>query len=462
MDYCLHPTPLANERMAVQRNKVVSLIFRGAVAVACLAAAIGIFAFLYNTAPKPPASDVTLALPRVQVMRATLVPVQRQWEGFGTAQSMETANVPSRVTSTVTARPDEIRSGRTVRKGQLLVKLDDSDFVRQVEIATQAIADIEAQLRRLELEEKSLQTQAELAAEDARLARADVERVREALARDAARQREVDQAQQLLNAAQQAEVVARESLDAIAPRRASLQAQQQREQATLRLASQNVERSQIASPIDGVLQTVDVEVGENVTAGQSVARVVNLARIEVPLVLTSAARPFVNIADQVVLRQEGARGTTWPATVTRIAPENDQSTRTMRVFVEVSGSAGQAPAPGQFVQGRVISSESQPRWIAPRRAVDRDRVYLVNDGRIVSRAVAIDFGIEGEFPAFGVPDREWLVLKGLLPENALLVIDSSRRFVEGSNVEPVLAGGSDDQIVKSSAPLTEPTGDSSQ
>jgi multidrug efflux pump subunit AcrA (membrane-fusion protein) len=448
--------------MAAKRNYFVSIVFRVVVCLVLLGGAVFVFSRLMSTAPKPPAGDVASAIPRVIVMRAHPVDVQRQWEGYGTAQAMESANVPSRVTSTVLARPDEIRPGRAVSRGQMLVKLDDSDFVRQVEIATQASQDIEAQLKRLDVEERSWTARAGLAAEDARLARADLQRVQDAMARGGAMQRELDQSQQALNAAEQNEVAVREELDKIVPRRASLRAQLLQEQATLRLASQNVERSQIASPIDGILQTVDVEVGESITAGQRVARVVSLVRIEVPLVLSAAARPYVKVGDPANIFNESGRKNSWAARVARIAPEDDQSTRTMRAYVEVDRQAGLSPAPGQFVRGHVVSSEAESRWVVPRRSIDRDRILLVVGNEIVSRSIDPDFALEGELPAFALPDRQWIVLKSPLPEDALLVVDSSRTLGEGRRVEPVIANARDDQIAaRQGAPSTSNAKDAS-
>ena len=427
--------------MTAQRNIAVSIATRIVVCAILLIAAIATFIALKQSAPKPVASHAANATPRVLVMQARPVPIQRQWEGFGTVRAMESANVPARVTATVIERPEEIRAGRNVTKGQLLVGLDDSDFQRQVEIATQAIRDIDAQLNRLEVEEQSWTRRAEIATEDVRLARADFERVQQALQRDAARQRELDQAQQSLNTAIGTEVATREELDKIGPRRASLLALRLQEEATRRLAVQNVERSRIASPIDGVLQSVDVEIGENIAAGQRVARIVSLHRVEVPLLLPASARPLVSVGDAVTLRGNNAEIRLWDANVTRISPEDDAATRTMQVFVEVQQDPAQGPilAPGQFVQGVVTSSDLQDRWLVPRRAIDHERVMLIEDGRVKSVQVEGDFTIEAEVPALGLPDLQWVVLDESLPSNALVVVDSSRTLAEGTPVTPVIA-----------------------
>ena len=430
---------MASERNA-ERNVVVSIIFRALVCSAVLAIAVGVFAWLSYSRPRPQQTSMADASPRVVVMKAQPVPVQRQWEGFGTAQAFEAADVPSRVTATVIERPINVRAGQPVARGQVLVQLDDADFQRQLEITQQAIEDIDAQLSRLAVEEQSWQRRVDLATEDVRLAREEYERYREALAREAARQLEVDRALQRLLAAQQAEVAAREELEKIAPRRMSMQAQRNSQEASLRLARLNVERSRITSPIDGVLQAVDVDVGENISAGQRVARVVNVSRIEVPLLLPAAARQHIRRGDQAILTSMDSPPRSWMAHVVRIAPEDDPETRTMRVFVEVDQEPDRGMlAPGKFVRGVVRVSEASMRWVVPRRALNSERVAVIKDGIVSSRPIAVDFHVHAEFPSLGLPDTEWVVLKEPVGENALIVVDSARMLPEGIAAVPVIA-----------------------
>lgn len=427
--------------MAAKRNMFISVAVRIVVCAAALAIGVGVFVALFRTAPKPAASDRADEIPRVLVMEARAVPVRREFEGFGTAQAVSRADVPSRVTATVAERPAEIRAGREVAQGQLLVQLDASDFQRQWEIAEQNIRDVDAQLNRLDVEERSWSQRVELAGEAVELARSEFDRVSRAFANDAARQREVDAARQALLATQREEVATREELEKIAPRRASLRALREREQASLRLARLNVERSTITAPISGVLQSVDVEVGESVQAGERVARIVSLERIEVPLLLPAAARPHVAIGDAVSLSAGGARSFTWSAHVRRISPEDDEVTRTMRVFVEVTQSpeAANVLAPGRFVQGVVTSGQETARFVVPRRSIRNDRIRLVKDGTIQTREVTTDFQLRADLPNLGLADTQWAALRDELPVGALVVVDASRTLAEGQRVEPVVA-----------------------
>jgi RND family efflux transporter MFP subunit len=429
--------------MARRRNVFLSTIVRTFVGLAILATAVVVYIVLVATKPQPTRSEVAGNAPRVLVFAAQPVEVRRQWDGYGTARAMDSADVPARVTATVDGLAAEIVAGAWVEKGQLLVQLDDSDFARQVELAANRIADIDAQLARLEIERASWTERKELAEERVRLVREEFDRVANAQKRGAAKQREVDFARQALIDAIRDEVAAREEFDKLDPRKASLEAQGHALGVERRLAQQNVERCRITSPLDGVLQSVDVEVGENLTAGQRVARVVDLRRIEVPLRLPASARADLRVGDDVTLRVTDDSDRFWVARVVRVAPDDDETTRTMGAYVEIEQDPG-APggvAPGQFLRGTVASNRAERRSVVPRRSVDADRILLVVDNHVAVRRIDVQFQIETDLPALGVPDRLWVVLERPLDDGALVVLHPSRALPEGLPVRPVVGAG---------------------
>ena len=428
--------------MAGRRNVLLSVLVRTAVSVALIASAILVAVLLVRTRPVPARSTVATSLPRVKVMAARAVEVRREWQGFGTVQAMDYANVPARVSTTVLTIPAEIVAGAEVEADQLIVQLDDREFVRAEEIARHAIADLVAQLARIEIEFASWKERTELAGQLVALARAEFDRVSLARERGVAQPREVDVAKQGLLRAIRDEIVAREEYDKLLPRKHSLEARRLGQEAQLRLARQNVERCRIGSPLAGVLQAVDVEVGESLETGQRVARVVNVSRIEVALRLPALARADVRRGDPARLWVRTDRDRAWTSTVARIAPEDDDRTRTVSVYVEIEQNPGDAGglAPGQFVQGRVVSGRSEQRWVVPRRALDGDRIFVTAHDRIASRSVTVEFQLETTFSQLGLPDVQWAVLRDPLREGELVVVDPGRSLLNGLAVKPIVAG----------------------
>jgi multidrug resistance efflux pump len=398
-----------------------------------------VLAALVRTRPLPSSSSAAVSAPRVQVMRADPVAVRRRWTGYGTARAMDSADIPARVTATVVLLPPEIQAGAEVNEGDVIARLDDSDFARQVEIAENNIADIDAQLTRLLIEKASWEERVKLAAEEVELSRAEYERVQAAEQRGAANPREVDSARQSLIQVVRAEVIAREERDKVAPRESGLKAMRLAQEATRRIARQDVERCEIVSPIEGVLQLVDVEVGENLASGQRLARVVSLRRIEVPLRLPASARGRVGPGDDVRLDASDRSGLSWEAVISRISPADDERTRTLSCYVEVDQDprAPTALPPGKFVRGTVLQREPEERTVVPRRALQGSRLLLVEHGAVRSVPAEIAFQVEAEFEQLGLPDRQWVVLAEPLDPGTLVVVTASRSLVDGLPVTPV-------------------------
>jgi len=433
--------------MASQQIRIlISVVTRIAVSIVLLVIAFGIFGFLVTSRPKAEVAEHVDIAPRVQVMELQPVQVKRVWRGYGSAQAMDSTNIPSRVSAIVVERPAGIRAGAPVSAGQLLVKLDESDFIRQVEISTQAIADMRAQLAQLDVEEASWKQRAALLAEETAFAKAEYERAAQALERSAAKQREVDLAGQAYAAAQRSEVAAREEVLKVPARRARLEALLAQQESSLKLAQQNQERCTITSPFAGVLQSVDVEVGESVTPGQRVARVVSLASIEVPVRLPAAARHQLAPGDLVTLRATSDAGLVWQARLSRIAPEDDEASRTLTVFAELSQeqqSGGMLLAPGRFVEAEVASGTAQQHLIVPRRALTSERVAVVENGLVRTVPIRVLFHLDQTFPATGLPDTEWVAIEEDLAPGALVIVNKAMSVADGDRVEPVRMQGDD-------------------
>ena len=429
--------------MPRKRKILVSIVTQSVVSVVALGVAVGIFSLLWRSRPELARVDEPPRLRRVEVMRAVPVPVRRQWQGFGTARAFDEADIPAEVTAVIVDIPPQIVEGAAIEKGAVVARLDDTDFLIQQDIATRRIEEYDARLAQLKLERESWTKRVGIAAEEVQLAEADYARVKQAMEREAARVREVDQARQRLLAAVRIEVDAREQLDRILPRRSQLEAMKSLQASQLRLATKNVERCTIRSPLRGFIAAVDIERGESVAPGRRVARVVNLDRMEVPLRLPSAARAGVQIGDEVVLTAHNAAGEPWLGDVRHISPMDDQNTRTMTVYVQIDQDPHDPGrlAPGRFVEGTVLSQRIEMRFIVPRRSLLGDRLLVVRDGTVRSRVVNVDFHVQGDFQQLGVSAEQWAVLAGSLDNGLAVIVNATRSLSDGLLVEPVSMRG---------------------
>lgn len=365
--------------------KWTARIVRSLVGVIALVASVALFGYLASTREHAKQRETGVDLPIVRAVECVARPVARRWTGYGTARALDASNVAAEIAGRVVERPGGLEAGVAVAAGDLLLGLDPIDYEQRVRSATKQGESIEADLTALEIEESRVREQAGLLEEELAVAQRELDRARDALARGAGNESQVDARLQALQALTRSRAALLAQLETYPARRSRLWALLESARADLRLAEENLSRASIRSPIGGVLQSLDPRLGEWVRAGDTVARVVDLSRIEVPLRLPQGAAAGVSIGDSVRLSAESNRGQSWVGSVVRIAPESDAQTRSLTVFVEIRQRAGDDPAtllrPGQFVMGDVVSSVTETMMIVPRHSVDGGRVLVASPRR---------------------------------------------------------------------------------
>ncbi len=391
-------------------SRLIAYTTRGVVSVVILVVGFGVFDYFKATRPEVPRSQAGAGNRLVEVMVAQPVSTTRIWEGFGTAEARYVADVASEVSGLVVSRPENVEPGHAVTRGQTLIVLDDRDYLTQQEIARQNMEKYDAQLRVLDIEEKNWTDQLALAREELAVARNEYDQTREAQSNGAGSPIEVDRRRREYTASLRIVRQLEEEVDKIAPRRSDLQASRQLEVSRAEIAARDVQRCTIASPIDGVLQFVNVQDGERVIAGTVVARVVNLDLIRIPLQLPQSAQASVRVGDPVLLKSD-TMGWCWGGRVERLAPEADASTRTLVAFAEVSQDKDADPLliPGRFVHA-TVSSPAVERFVVPRRALVGDAVMVDDGGVAIRRRVNVEYHIRQTFNQLHPSEQEWVVL----------------------------------------------------
>lgn len=372
------------------------------------------------------------------------MPTDRVWTGYGTARTMQSAALVAEVGGRVIERPEGIEPGRPVKQGDLIVRLDDTDYLNALDSARQALRSIGAQLDGLDVEAEQTQLQVQYAGEEIDAAKRDLSRIDEAIAAGAANGGERDSVLAALLRSQRQLASLRQQLDLIPSRRLRLQAELSSQRANERIAQLNVERATIRAPFDSELQSVSPRAGDWVALGTSVARVVDLSRLEVPLKLPASASSWVRTGDEVQMWVRAPGGEPERiGHIVRVSPEADVNSRTITVFVEVVQDPAEPERllPGQFVHGRVVTHDEHDRVILPRRAVQSDSVYvagpLENGSRIIdSVPVKVAYSFEGSRPEIDPNETQWVALElGREPvEGSEVVISLLDQVIEGMKV----------------------------
>ncbi len=424
---------------------LLSIGLRIAAAVVVLAIGVGVFSLLRSARVEPEPIEQTLQSMRVQAIEAPSLVLPREIEGFGTARAMDAAVVSAEVTARVVERPAAIEPGNAVERGALIVELESADFESRVESARQRIAAVRAQLAALEAEEVQLANQLRLAEQEVEIDRRDLARIQQATEGGSGTQADVDVRLLAVRRSERSFEAIKQAWVQVGPRQQQLEAELANLEASLAIDEQDLARTRITAPIAGRLQSVEVESGEFVRAGDRVARVVSLDLVEVPLRVPVTVASAIAIGDEALLRGDGPDAGGWTGTVARIAPESDAASRTLTVFVEVEQAGSARPLlPGQFVMGRVRTSSAEPSVLVPRRAVVGDRVMLAtrnSQSRAEPVEVRVSRFVELELPEVAPGETQWAVLAGGLEAGAIVITSNLDELIGGMPVEPSLPGG---------------------
>ena len=414
------------------------------VIVVLLVFSVGIAKALVATKAKSDMNEPELSAILIETIEVVHRPSNRIWSGYGTARTMSSADVVAEVGGRVIDRPRSIEAGSRVEKGELIVRLDDSDYINALDAARQAVKSLDAQIGGLTIETEQMGNQVRYAGDEIAAAQRDLDRMDEAIAAGvgSAGERDVKLASMLRS--QRAKSVLQQQLDLIPSRRARLEAELSSQRANERIAKENVERSTIRAPFSGELQSINTRVGDWVGVGSSVARVVDLARLEIPLKVAASASSWIKVGDEVRLwvREPGGDPDKI-GKISRIAPEADNASRTITVFVELEQEPKDADRllPGQFIHGRVVTHDSHERVILPRRAVQSDHVFVASlndDGTrsIEIVPVKVAYSFESRMPEIDPIETQWVALEvGYEPvEHSYIAISMLDQIIAGMRV----------------------------
>jgi RND family efflux transporter MFP subunit len=142
------------------------------------------------------------------------------------------------------------------------------------------------------------------------------------------------------------------------------------------------EKATITAPFDGVMDEVRVSVGERLTTGQEVAKVVDLDHLRIEAAVLEHDLPLIRIGGQAVVTAAAAPDKPVIGRIAAILPIVDSATRAGRAVIRTGGGVLR---PGMYADIRLEASRLPNRIIVPAQAVierdGRPLVFVVKEGR---------------------------------------------------------------------------------
>jgi RND family efflux transporter MFP subunit len=343
-----------------------------------------------SAANQPVAIEVTTAA-------AIKRELPRFFEASGSLAGDQQTDVAPQTSGKVVAVGVDI--GSPVRRGQMLVKLDDAELKLRVEQAVAQVSQAKAAVRQAE---EKIGLRSGQAFDPNRVAEVAAAKVALDLA-----EKNLVRAEKLIESGD----VSRSFYDEQRSRRDQLKEQydvavaQARQnyagvdvsrtnvanaEAQLALARKNLSYAVIPAPIDGFVTERTADLGEYVSPQQKVVTIVRINPLRIRIDIPEQAIPEVKVGQSVSIMTSAWPDQSFSGRVARIAPNVSATSRTLTVEAEIENSSG-ALKPGQFATVRILQERAEPAVMVPARAVVTDagvsRLYVIKDGHAEQRLV---------------------------------------------------------------------------
>jgi len=369
--------------------------------------------------------DLDLKEPRRIVPRVLAPPLQPrvnrhvEIRGFGSARPHVRLKIIPQVTGTLVEKAPDFLTGKYVGKGQVLLRIDPTDYQLAVERAEKRIELLNAQLGRLSREEKNLQQSERIEVERRDVAKRKVSRILQLLETGAASDDELDRVREALLARRAQLQNISNQLALIGPSRSQLRAEIAAAGVELRQAQTNLQRCTILSPVTGRVLSRLVEVGERVLAGANCGEIYGTDIMEVPVSISAGDLQWLD-RESIDLFKQGrhlpsdesvraevrwlgqglGQSVTWQGYLERIEAGLEAETRTATLIVRVINPQSGSARPSNdgkpmlemnmFCKVTVFGKKLSKVYVLPRRAILADgSVYVVVDGRLEKRQIDV-------------------------------------------------------------------------
>lgn len=277
--------------------------------------------------------------------------------------------------------------GSPVRRGQVLARLDPTDFRLRVEQAEAALRQVRAGLglprdgsgESVDPEKTASVRETRAVLEEARLNRDRAVRLSE---KNYIARSEVDASTSRLAVAESRYQAALEEIR----NRQELLAERS---SGVALARQQLADAVLVAPIDGVVRERRASVGEYLAAGAPVVSLVRVHPLRLRVAVPERDASSVRVGQAVRIRLEGDVAS--PAgRVVRLSPSLQEQSRTLIVEAEVANRGGRL-RPGSFARAEIVVEADRSALMVPASAIVTfagvERVFVVSDGRAVERRI---------------------------------------------------------------------------
>jgi RND family efflux transporter MFP subunit len=302
--------------------------------------------------PTPVTAPIAAAAPTLEflpseIFTAKPLELQQTLSLTGALRAVDVSSVKARVAAEV--REISVREGDTVRAGQIVARMDATEFQARVD---QARGTLNAARAQLDIATKNRDNNRTLVEKG---------------------------------------FISKNAFDNSASQYATAEANVEAAKGALDVVQKLVNDTVIRSPISGVVAMRYVQAGEKVSADNKLLDIVNLQKMELEAAVPTNDITNVAIGQRVTLRTEGLPQTI-EGKVARINPATQSGSRSVLVYVQIANPQNQLRS-GMFAEAQLILKTKASVLALPQNAIrkegNRAYVYVIEADVLARKAITV-------------------------------------------------------------------------
>ncbi|MDR2761719.1 MAG: HlyD family efflux transporter periplasmic adaptor subunit [Planctomycetaceae bacterium] len=233
--------------------------------------------------PKPVARSIELDEP---VSTVEVVPIERHTTGIdfkvdGEVTPFRVIDIVTEIQGRVIYKSENCRLGRAVRKGEILLQVDPTDYQLEVNQLTEAVKQATANIKENKVQLENTKKDLEIAKQQIEIKKRDYERVESLIKTNANTYSDLDVSLSNLLNTKDASQKLENQIRIYETQSDKLEIALQKEKINLQIAELNLERTNVKSPLDGVITSDSFEVNTFIQKGTSAAKILDPEQFEI-------------------------------------------------------------------------------------------------------------------------------------------------------------------------------------
>ncbi|MDR0871653.1 MAG: HlyD family efflux transporter periplasmic adaptor subunit [Planctomycetaceae bacterium] len=408
------------------KNKILSVLLRPVISLVLLLLTGFIVGILM--VPKTVSKNTES---RSLVNTVEVVPLERHLDGIdfkidGEVIPYRQLDIVPEIQGRVVYKSENCRLGRSVQAGEVLLRIDPTDYELESEQLTEAVKQAEVNIQENKVQLENTQKELELAKKQLELKQRDFKRNQSLAESNAVSASELDTAQSSLLTTEETVQKLENQIRIYETQTSKLDVALRKDNIALKTAKLNLERTEVKSPLGGVVTSDSFEVNTFIQRGASVAKILDVSQLEIQcslymkqiqwIWLSTESSPNLKIPDGYVFKPTPVtilyelEGTTWAwdgtlktldgggmNAVTRMAPcrvkvDNPQA---VRLYKSNSQNVPAVKSPptlffGMFVSIIVHSKPEVSLYKIPERALlPGNKIWTATGGKLHQHSIRV-------------------------------------------------------------------------